>query len=351
MFIRQLLGVVLRLEFFFEHLRENVLELTVVRFQNRVFRAQVHREIALQAKGETRAREIANRIVVVVHAHCDAAIGTILGHFKLQRCAAIGRRVRHRERTRSLHLEVRRLVLIGVRVATNHNWLGPTRHQLRNVRHDDRLAENHTAKDVANGAVRTLPHFLESEFLHACFVRCNGRALYRRTVPLRGLGRINRDLITRRITMFHAQVVVIQLNVEIRQDELVLDELPDDARHLVAIHLHYRIYNLDLGHEASCECDLVGMAPRIRTTIPNRVSRSKFVAALKKRRELMSHILRAGHGSSSAHVKSVRCTPCGGRSAFSKLHTHSQYTGDSPFSQGSIACCDATPFATHAFCA
>jgi hypothetical protein len=52
-------------------------------------------------------------------------------------------------------------------------------------------------------------------------------------------------------------LVVIQLDVEIRQDELVLDELPDDAGHLVAVHLDYWICYLDFRHEASWGCGAV----------------------------------------------------------------------------------------------
>ena len=37
------------------------------------------------------------------------------------------------------------------------------------------------------------------------------------------------------------EVVVLQIDVEVREDQLVLDELPDDAGHLVAVELDDRI--------------------------------------------------------------------------------------------------------------
>ena len=44
------------------------------------------------------------------------------------------------------------------------------------------------------------------------------------------------------------EVVVLQVDVEVREDQLVLDELPDDPRHLVAVELDDRVADLDLRH-------------------------------------------------------------------------------------------------------
>lgn len=48
--------------------------------------------------------------------------------------------------------------------------------------------------------------------------------------------------------MLHAEVVVLKVDVEIREDEAVFDELPDNARHFVAIEFDDGIVNLDLCH-------------------------------------------------------------------------------------------------------
>ena len=50
------------------------------------------------------------------------------------------------------------------------------------------------------------------------------------------------------VAVLHAQVVVVELDVQVREDQLVLDELPDDARHLVAIDFHDGRLHLDLRH-------------------------------------------------------------------------------------------------------
>ena len=65
-----------------------------------------------------------------------------------------------------------------------------------------------------------------------------------------GIGRVNRHLIICRVTIFDAQVVVLKIDVEVRQDEAVLNELPHDASHFVAIKFDDWVYDFDFG----CHC-------------------------------------------------------------------------------------------------
>src|SRR6056297_2843481 len=59
---------------------------------------------------------------------------------------------------------------------------------------------------------------------------------------------VDRDLIVGRVAVFDAEVVVLQIDIEVLQDQLVLDELPDDAGHLIAVEFDDGVLNLDLGH-------------------------------------------------------------------------------------------------------
>jgi hypothetical protein len=63
-----------------------------------------------------------------------------------------------------------------------------------------------------------------------------------------GVAGVDRDLIPGGVTVLDAQVEVLQVDVEVRQDQLVLDERPDDAGHLVAVELDDRVLDLDLRH-------------------------------------------------------------------------------------------------------
>jgi hypothetical protein len=62
---------------------------------------------------------------------------------------------------------------------------------------------------------------------------------------------VDRHLVLCPVTVLDAEVVIEQLDVEIGQDQLLLDEAPDDARHLVAVELDDRLGNLDLRHLSS----------------------------------------------------------------------------------------------------
>ena len=50
------------------------------------------------------------------------------------------------------------------------------------------------------------------------------------------------------VAVLEAEVVVLGLEVDVGQDQLVLHPRPEDARHLVAVHLHDRGLHRDLGH-------------------------------------------------------------------------------------------------------
>ena len=48
--------------------------------------------------------------------------------------------------------------------------------------------------------------------------------------------------------MFHTEVVVLKIDIEVRQDERVLNKLPDNTSHLIAIELYNGSCNFNLAH-------------------------------------------------------------------------------------------------------
>src|SRR5690606_32255049 len=207
----------------------------------------VDRPAAVQAVVEAAAGEADDLLVEVVHAERDAAAREV-EHLVLGRLAAVLRGERERQRTGARHDEIRGLVLIAERVTADDDRLGPPGHEARHVLADDGLAEDRAADDVADRAVRRLPHLLEVELLHARFVGRDRRALDGDAVLLRRVRRIDRDLIVRLVAALDPEVEVLQVDLEVREDELVFDELPDDASHLVAVHLDDGVLHLDLRH-------------------------------------------------------------------------------------------------------
>ena len=136
-------------------------------------------------------------------------------------------------------------------VTANNNWLGPARNKAWNVAANNWLAEYNATQDVADGAVWRLPHFLQFEFFNACFVGGNGCALHANAMLQDGICGIDGDLVVGLVAVFHTKVVVLKFNIEVRQDQTIFDELPDDAGHLVAVELDDWIVNFDLRHDAT----------------------------------------------------------------------------------------------------
>ena len=144
--------------------------------------------------------------------------------------------------------EIGGAVLVAESVTADDDGLGPAGHQPRHVPADDRLAEDDAAEDVADGAVRRLPHLLEVEFLHPRLVRGDRGAFDPDAVLLGRLGRVDGHLVVGHVAVLDAEVVVEQVDIEIGADQLVLDQLPDDAGHLIAVHFDDGVGNLDFGH-------------------------------------------------------------------------------------------------------
>ena len=168
---------------------------------------------------------------------------------ELLRLGAVVRRELDRELSLAREAEVGSPVLVAERVASHDDGLVPARYEAGDVRDDDGLTEDDATEDVADGAIRGAPHLLEAELLDACLVWGNRRALDADAVLLDRVSRVDRDLVVRLVALLNAQVVVLEVHVEIRVDERVLDLLPDDAGHLVAVELDNRSLDLDLRHK------------------------------------------------------------------------------------------------------
>ena len=152
------------------------------------------------------------------------------------------------ERTGPWHLEIGGLVLVAKGMAGHDDRLGPAWNQTRHVAHDDRLAEDGATKDITDGAVGGLPHLLEAKLLDAGLVRCDGGAFDADMLALDRLGRVDGHLIVGGITVLDAQIVIVEIHIEIRQNQTILDVLPDDAGHLVAVEFDDLAFDLDFGH-------------------------------------------------------------------------------------------------------
>ena len=153
-------------------------------------------------------------LIRVVHRKGDASILEVV-HIDLGWFATISRSINELDLSRSWRNKVRRAILhpcqcpavvsgqtsntylVAKRVPANDNRLDPSWYWTGNFLEHNGLTEDGAAEDVADSAVRALPHFLELELLHACLVGCDGRAFDTDAVFLDGFCRLDRDFVVR----------------------------------------------------------------------------------------------------------------------------------------------------------
>ena len=233
-------------ELFLIDLLEDVLEAAVIGLEDGVLGRKVDRPAQVQPVVERGAGEIGDAVIQVVHAHEHARRrGGI--DIAFNRGAVIAHEF-HRQLARARKTEVGGAVLVTKGMAAHDDGLGPARHKARHVAADDRLAKDDAAQNVADRAVRAFPHLFQAEFLDPLFIRGDGRAFHAHAVLLDRIGGIDGDLIVGAVALFDPQIVIFQIKVEVGQDQLFLDEVPDDPGHLVAIKFDDGVGYLDLRH-------------------------------------------------------------------------------------------------------
>ena len=229
-------------------LLEDVLEGVVVFLGDGILGTEPEVLLLVQRVVEAAAGEAADGAVLVVLALQDAAAlevvdgGGLLGAVRAGeaqlRFAGAG------------DAELGGLVDVAVGVAGDGDGLLPVLDGgLDAVDHNGRT-EDRAVQRSADGAVGALPHLMELVLLHPLGVGGDGGALDGHAVFLVGLGGVEGHLVAGGVTVGQAEVIILGLEVHERQDELVLDDLPEHTGHLVAVHLHQRGRHLDLFHSS-----------------------------------------------------------------------------------------------------
>ena len=237
-------------EFIFElrvkHLLEQVFEPSVINLEDRVLGGQIDGPAKVQAIVERGACKVDDRGVEVVHAHRDTRAGAVIDLFLDH--GAIFAHEFHRQLTGAGHQEICRLVLVAKGMPPDHNRIGPTGHKAGHVFTDDRRAEHNAAQNVADRAVGRTPHLFEAEFLNPVFIGGDCGTFHANADFLDLLGRINRDLVVGLVADLHREIVIEQVDIQIGQDQLFFDEVPDDAGHFITVELDDGVFYLDLRH-------------------------------------------------------------------------------------------------------
>ena len=226
------------------HLGEDILEAPVIGLEDRVLGGEIDRIVAHQPVIQARTREVADRIVEIEHGERHAAALELV-HLMLDARAVLADEA-DGELALARHAEVRGAVDIAIGMTADDDRLGPAWHEPRDVAANDRLAEDHPAQDVADRPVRRLPHLLEPELLHPRLVGGDGRAFDADAALLDGVGGVDGHLVFGGVAVLDGKIEGAKLDVEVRLDQLVLDQLPDDPRHLIPVEIDDGVLHHDL---------------------------------------------------------------------------------------------------------
>mmetsp|Transcript_9098 Transcript_9098/g.27285 ORF Transcript_9098/g.27285 Transcript_9098/m.27285 type:complete len:225 (-) Transcript_9098:13-687(-) len=153
--------------------------------------------------------------------------------------------------------DVRGTVLVSIHMPRDDDGLCPTRNDLRDGLGQNRGAEIRAFhKRPERGAGRAeralavehggaLPHPPQGLLVHKSLVDLHRGALDTDLAPLDGRRRFECHCVLGLDAVLDGQVEVLHWQVHIREDQLLLDELPNSAGRLVAIELDDRVAHVD----------------------------------------------------------------------------------------------------------
>ena len=163
----------------------------------------------------------ADRVVEVVHRRSRRRRPRKLEHLLLDRRAAVGRGVRQRHRARAGNSEIGGLVLVAERVAADHDRLGPVRDEPGHV-----VQMIGSRKMVPSRMLRMVPLGDCHIFLRLnSFTRASSGVMVAHFTAtpycLVAFGRVEGHLVVGRVAVLDAEVEVLEVDVEVRQDQLL----------------------------------------------------------------------------------------------------------------------------------
>ena len=244
MLVPDFLGLKLRLIRLLIDLLKNILEPAVVLLQNGVLGGHIKWVLPLEGELKAAVREVLDALVDVVHAHSHAALALKFEHLHAL-LFALSVLEDDLEGAWSVDDEICCLVLVAECVAADDNRLLPAWDQSGNVLDDYWFSEHCSIEDVSDCAVGGLPHLLELKLLDSGLIGSDGSALNTDFTLLDGVGSINGNLIVGGISVFNAEVKVLDVEVKEGVDEVFLDLLPDDSGHFITIEFSNWVLNLD----------------------------------------------------------------------------------------------------------
>ena len=196
----------------------------VVFLGDRILRRKPQILLRIQREIKTCLRKTGDGLVRVVDSLQNAGAGEIMD--RLPYLTAILRREDKLRLTGAGHLDLRILIHIPVSVTGQGDRLLPVPHTWLDPLDNDGRPEHRAVQSRPDRAVGAFPHLFQVIFCHSGRIGRDRRTFYRHTVLLRSLGAVKRHLVIRLIAVLQSQVVILCLQIDIRQQQLVLDHFP-----------------------------------------------------------------------------------------------------------------------------
>ena len=230
---------------------KNIFEAAIILLEDGVFGAQVQGIFASDSILERRMGEFVDGLVGVVHAEHDTGALKLV-HFHLGGGRAVTGGEGHVESAGDFGAEVCGAILVTKGVSADDDGLSPSGNAARDVLDDDGFAENDTTTDVADGSIGRLPHLLEVELLNTCLIGSDGCTFDSNLASFDSVCAVDSDLVIGSIAVLDAKIEVLDVEVQVGQDKLVLDDVPDNTGHLIAVHFYHWVLNFDSSFHLRC---------------------------------------------------------------------------------------------------
>ena len=190
-------------------------------------------------------REVDDGLVCIVHSHPNSSFAFEGEDFSGDKLSVTGGRESELEFSRPRDLNILAFVLVAIGVSSDDKGQLPAWDESRDIFADDGFSEDGSVEDSPDSAVGGFPHFFQLELLNSLFVGSDGSALDSYFMFQDGVSGVDSDLVVGLVSVFDAQIVVLEVDVNVGQDEPVSDPLPDDPCHLVTVEFNDSILDLD----------------------------------------------------------------------------------------------------------
>jgi len=225
-------------------LLEDILESSIVFLHDSVLSSQVAWEVSLKRIFERFVGKSLDGFISVVHTHQNTwGFKVVNFHTLFSRSVLWGEN--NLKLTGFIDDSISSSVLITESMSSDNDWFSPSSNIFLNILAENWLSENSSSKIVSDCTVWRFPHLFKIKLFNSCLVWGNGCAFNTNFASFNSGSSFESYLIVSLISVLHAQIEILDFNVQEWINKLIFDELPYDSGHLISIHINNWVVNLN----------------------------------------------------------------------------------------------------------